>query len=110
MSWSCFVDIVNVVSQVAMTLIAGFGAWVAYQTLLRIPVQEPEPEAPEAPDIEELAPRSVKVFETSNQKTWLKVTDAGLECYLEDDRESKREGLQWRFSKDQARKILSYIQ
>lgn len=97
----------NVVSQVAMTLIAGFGAWVAYQTLLRIPVQESEPEAPEASDIEEIAPRRVKVFETSNQKTWLKVTDTGLECYLEDTRQNKRGGLQWRFSKEQARELLS---
>lgn len=106
-SWPYFVEIVNVVSQVAMTLIAGFGAWVAYQTLLRTPVQEAEPEEPEAPGAEAVTPQKVKVFETSNQTTWLKVTNVGLECHLEDARPNKPGGLQWRFTKEQAREVLS---
>lgn len=107
LSWSCFVDIVSVVSQIAMTAIAGFGAWVAYQTLLRTPVQEPEPEEPEVPATAVLEPKNVKVFDTSNQKTWLKVTVMGLECHLEDARPGKRSGLQWQFTKEQAKEILS---
>lgn len=107
MSWSCFIDIVNVGSQIATTLIAGFGAWVAYQALLRTPVQEAEPEEPEIPEPETIAPKSVKVFETLNQKTWLKVTGAGLECHLEDTRPNRRNGLQWRFTREQAGEILN---
>lgn len=97
----------NVVSQIATTAIAGFGAWIAYQTLLRTPVQEPEPEEPELPATAALEPKSVKVFHTSTQETWLKVTNMGLECHLEDTRPGKRSGLQWRFTKEQAKAILS---
>lgn len=107
MSWSCFVDIVNIVTQIATTVIAGFGAWVAYQALLRTPLQEPQPEEPEVSAKAVLEPKSVKVFDTSKQKTWLKVTDGGLECHLEDTRPGKRSGLQWMFTKGQAKEILS---
>ncbi len=107
MSWSCFTEIVDVVSKIATTVIAGFGAWVAYQTLLRTPTQEPEPEEAEVPEKEITVPSEAIVFKTSNQTTRLKVTDKGLECYLEDSRPGKRSGHQWTITKEQAKEILS---
>ena len=107
LSWSCFVDIVNVASQIAITIIAVFGAWVAYQTLLRTPIQKPEPEEAEIPEKETTVPSEVVVFRTSKQITRLKVTSNGLECHLEDKRPEKRSGNQWTLTKQQAREILS---
>jgi len=107
MSWSCFSEIVDVVSKIATTLIAGFGAWVAYQTLLRTPTQEAEPEEAEVSEKEIMVPSEVEIFKTSNQTTRLKVTDKGLECYLEDSRSGKRSGHQWTLTKEQAKEIAS---
>ena len=107
MSWSCFIEIVDVVSAIATTAIAGFGAWVAYQTLLRTPPQEPEPEDAEVSETEIAVPSRAVVFKTSNQTTRLNVTDKGLECYLEDSRSGKRSGHQWTLTKEQAKEILS---
>ena len=107
MSWSCFVEIVDVVSKIATTGIAGFGAWIAYQTLLRTPLQEPESEEAEVSEKEIAIPSEAVVFKTSNQTTRLKVTEEGLECYLEDRRPGKRSGHQWTLTKKQAKEILS---
>jgi len=107
LSWSCFVEIVTAVSQIATTIIAVFGAWVAYQTLLRTPNQEPEPQEAEVPEKETVVPSEVAVFKTSKQTTWLKVTGNGLECHLEDKRPEKRSGHQWTLTKQQAKEILS---
>ena len=107
MSWSCFVEIVQVTSQIATTIIAAFGAWVAYEALLRTPIQEPEPEEAEVPEKETIIPSEVKVFETSKQTTWLKVTGNGLECHLDDRRPGKRSGHQWTLTKQQVKEILS---
>ena len=107
MTWQCFVEIVQVSSQIATTGIAAFGAWLAYQTLLRTPVQEPEPEGAEVSEADAVVPSEVKVFETSEQTTVLKVTDKGLECYLNDRRPGKRSGHQWTLTKAQAKEILS---
>jgi hypothetical protein len=107
MTWQRFVEIVQVVSQIATTAIAAFALWVAYQILLRTPIQESEPEEAEVPEEEISVPSEVKVFETSKQTTWLKVSDSGLECHLDDKRPGKRSGRQWTLTKDQAREILS---
>lgn len=107
MSWSCFAEIVDVVSKIVTTVIAAFGAWVAYQTLLRTPPQEPEPEKAEVSEKEITALSEAVVFKTSNQRTRLKVTEKGLECYLEDSRPGKRSGHQWTLTKEQAKEILS---
>lgn len=107
LSWSCFSEIVDVVSKIATTLIAGLGAWVAYQTLLRTPHQEAEPEEAEVLEKDITVPSAVVVFKTSNQTTRLKVTESGLECYLEDSRKGKRSGHQWTLTKEQAKIILS---
>ncbi|MEW8557990.1 MAG: hypothetical protein AB2588_08380 [Candidatus Thiodiazotropha sp.] len=106
MTWSCFTDVVNVIYQIATTIIAGFGAWVAYQTLIRTPVQESEPESAEISELDVNAPSEVRVFKTSKQSTWLKVTEKGLECHLKDNRTGKG-GHQWTLSREQSKKILS---
>ena len=106
MSWHCFAEIVDVTTQIATTIIAGFGAWVAYRTLLKTPEQKPE-EASAIADVNEaFNQKRVVVFQTTNQKTILSVTRDGLECHLEDERKSKPSGLQWRLTKDQASAIL----
>lgn len=96
----------SVVTQIATTVIAGFGAWIAFQTFLRTPVQETEPDKAEVTAWAVEEPKTVKVFATSKQETWLKVTDNRLECHLTDKRQGKRSGLQWQFSKKQAKEIL----
>jgi hypothetical protein len=106
LTWQCFVEIVQVSSNIATTGIAAFGAWVAYQALLRTPVQEPEPEKAEVSEAEATVPSEITVFQTSEQTTLLKVTDKGLECHLDDRRPGKRGGHQWTITKVQARAIL----
>lgn len=107
MIWSCFKEIVEVTSQITTTVIAGFGAWVAYQTLLRTPTQEPEPEFAETTDEDLKEIYEAAVFSTSHQTTKLVVTNNGLECHLRDYRPYKRSGLMWTLSRDQAREILA---
>lgn len=107
MGWQCFAEIVQVISQIATTVIAIFGAWVAYQTLLRTPIQEPEPDVAEVSKEEVSLPSEVKVFETSKQTTSLKVSARGLECHLEDRRPGRKGGQQWTLTREEAREILS---
>jgi hypothetical protein len=106
LTWQCFVEIVEVVSNIAMTIIAGVGVWIAYMTLLRMPTQETESEKGGSLKSETTIFSEVKVFETSKQTTWLKVTDQGLECYLY-ERRSNKGGLQWILTKGEAKEILS---
>ena len=103
----CFVEIVDVVTKIASTLFAGFGAWIAYQILLKTPDQEAEPKEAELSEQEIAIPSNVIVFKTSNQTTTLKVTENGLECHLDDKRSGKSSGLQWILTKAQAKEILS---
>jgi len=107
LSWQCFVESVQVVTQIATMGIAGFGVWIAYQTLVRTSVQEPEVEEGKAEAIAIEVPSKLKVFETKNQTTVLKSTEKGLECHLEDRRSGKRSGHQWTLTKDQIGSILS---
>jgi hypothetical protein len=102
-----FVEWVQVVTQIVTTGIALIGIWLAYQTLLRTPIQEPEPMGPEVTEAEALVPSEVKVFETKDQTTRLKVTDKGLECYLDDRRPEKPGGHQWTLTASQSKAILS---
>jgi len=104
--WSCFAEIVDVISKIVTTAAAVFGAWVAYQTLLRTPAQEPESGEAEVSEKEITVSSEATVFETSHQTTRLKVTDKGLECYLEDSRTGKGDRHQWTLTKQQAKEIL----
>lgn len=107
MTWKCIVEIVQVVTGILTTLIAAIGVCVAYKTLLRTPVQEPEPDKAQAKEHEATVPSEVKVFETSKQTTLLRVTENGLECYLDDRRRGKRSGHQWTLTKSQTKEVLS---
>jgi hypothetical protein len=52
------------------------------------------------------APTQVKVFETSEQTAWLKVTEKGLEYHL-DNRRPGRRSRRWTLTRTQAKEILS---
>lgn len=106
MSRSCFVDVVSVASQIVTAIVGIFGAWVGYKTLLRTPEQQPEPDKAALTAGEKISPTSVTVFKTSKQETQLRATDAGLECHLEDNRPGRLGGVQWRFTKKEAKEIL----
>lgn len=110
LAYSCFKELLDVAVQAATlitTFIAGFGAWIAYLTLLRTPDQQAEPRRVDM--LGEDASKCIEavVFITSNQKTTLIVTSDGLECYLEDSRPNKNSGKMWVLSKEQAREILT---
>ena len=104
--WQYFLDVVDVLFKTATTIIAAFGAWMAYQTLLRTPEQEAESDASEATEDEVAGTRERKVFHTSKQTTWLKTTAHGLECHIDERRPGKQGGLQWTISKEAAAEIL----
>lgn len=107
MTWQSFVEVVQVITQIVTMLITCFGAWVAYKTLIRTPVQEPEPQEVSVSEEEIQATTKVKVFETTKQTTWLKVTERGLECHLDERRQGKKGGHQWTLTKGQVKAILS---
>jgi hypothetical protein len=94
--WQCFIDIVDLISKIAQTGIAGFGAWLAWRAFLKEDAQESEdidfsqPAIGDVPDL--------KIFETSNQTTILKRTASGIECHLNDRRSGKRQGNRWTLS------------
>ena len=101
-----FVDCVQVVTQIVVACTAVIMAYSAYQTYLRAPEQDTEPE-PESPSDKEAnnTLKEILVFKTSKQKTYLSVTEQGLACRIEDTREG-RGGPQWVLSKPQVQVIL----
>ncbi len=111
MNWICtllvepsITDWVSALSSFGATFIAGITAWYAYKQYLQPPVQEVEPSA--AQDVEDDAELTkVIVFRTSKQKTYLEITERGLECHLDDSRPNKG-GHQWTLSKTQIQEIL----
>lgn len=107
MNWQFFVEIVQVSTQIITAVIGVLGAWIAYKTFLRTPVQEPEPTNAGIAETEATVTSEIKVFETSDQTTLLRITDKGLECYLDDKRPGKRSGHQWTLTKSQAKETMS---
>ncbi|WP_163392908.1 hypothetical protein [Enterovibrio norvegicus] len=102
--WQLLIEIVDLLSKVAQTAIAGFGAWLAWQAFLKEDNQESEvvdENTPVNPDVED-----IKLFETANQTTWLKKTSNGIECHLDDRRPDKRSGHRWTLTQSMARNIL----
>ncbi|WP_028025119.1 hypothetical protein [Enterovibrio calviensis] len=102
--WQVLMETVDLLSKLAQTGIAGFGAWLAWQAFLKEDNQESEvvdENAPIDPNVED-----IKLFETTNQTTWLKKTVNGIECHLDDRRPNKRSGHRWTLSPDMARNIL----
>ena len=103
--WQCFSEIIDVLSKIAQTGIAGFGAWLAWRAFLKEDTQESEvidqnePIATNVPDL--------KIFETSNQTTLLKKTEHGIECHLNDQRPGKKQGHRWTLSPQMVEDILN---
>ena len=95
---SVFTNIITASTAVIMALLA-------YQTYLRKPEQEPEPEDEVAPNETESILKQITVFKTSKQETLLKITEQGLECYLDDSRPNKG-GHQWTIGKTEVKTIL----
>jgi len=81
-------------------------AILAYRTYLKTPKQETEAEKPSIEKTVDGKLTELLVFKTSKQKTRLKATSQGVECYLEDVRRRK-EDRQWTLSREEAAKILS---
>jgi hypothetical protein len=100
------VDWLSALSGLGGTIIAALVAWQGYKEFLQTPRQKSEPDeaslANEPVDDQEM---SEEVFQTSKQTTRLRVTDRGLECHLDDQREG-RGGHQWTISPRQAKGIL----
>lgn len=102
--WQCFLDIADLISKIAQTGIAGFGAWLAWRAFLKEDAQESEVINFELPVVD--APSELKIFETSNQTTVLKKTASGIECHLNDRRPGKRQGNRWTLSPSMIDEIL----
>lgn len=108
MTWADlnFVDAVQVVTQIVTAITAVAMAIFAYRTYLSAPDQESETDPESATDVaaaEELT--EILVFKTSNQKTFLALTDEGIACRIEDARDG-RGGPQWLISPANAAAIL----
>lgn len=103
--WQCFLDVIDLISKVAQTGIAIFGAWLAWKVFLKEEAQEAEVINQEAPAVANVP--DLKIFETSKQTTWLKKTVHGIECHLDDDREGKNRGRRWTLSQEKVDQILT---
>lgn len=100
------VDWVGAFSGLGGTGIAAFVAYLGYKEFLRTPQQtDAREDVAVADDIAMEAEPRVEVFKTSNQTTALRVTDRGLECHLDDNREG-RGGHQWTIAPTEAQRIL----
>ena len=102
--WQCFLDIVDLIAKVAQTAIAGVGLWLAWRTFLKEEVQDTTgTESVQQPKGEVAG---LKIFETSEQTTWLKKIASGIECYIEERRAGKTSGHKWTLTPQQAKTIL----
>jgi len=102
--WQCFLDVIDVLSKIAQTGIAGFATWLAWRTFLKEETQESdviEQDTPAVADVPDLT-----VFETSTQTTLLKKTANGIECHLNDERPGKRRGRRWTLTPAMINQIL----
>jgi hypothetical protein len=58
-----------------------------------------------SPILPQPTPRELLVYRTKQQRIYLKVSDAGIECHVEDER-PERKGHRWTISKAEASRIL----
>ena len=102
--WQCFLEIVDVISKIAQTGITGFVAWLAWQTFIKEDAQESETiDLSVAPT---LNVPDLKIFETTKQTTWLKKTNLGIECHIDERRVGKKGGHKWTLSPTKIKEIL----
>jgi len=102
--WQCFLEIVDLITKLVQTSFAGFGLWLAWKTFIK----EDEQESSGADDFviyQESVP-DLKIFETSKQTTWLKKTENGLECHIDEHRKDKVGGHKWAISPSQVKGIV----
>ncbi|MCP4151096.1 MAG: hypothetical protein GY757_25350 [bacterium] len=102
--WQSFNDIIDLITKIAQTGIAGFVAWMAWRTFLKEEVQE-------AVDVESVTRHQgevadLKLFETSKQTTWLKNTVNGIECHIDERRPGKTGGHKWTLAPRQVKQVL----
>jgi len=108
MFWNMtFTNWVQVITQIVTAVTAVVMAFLGYKTYLQPPEQSSENEPEEAVNAEaEEKLKSILVFKTSKQQTWLSISDQGLSCHIDDTREGKG-GPQWTLIKTQAAEILN---
>jgi hypothetical protein len=102
--WQYFLELVDVLSKIAQTGIAGVAAWLAWRTFLKEEAQESDFIEQDIPAVENV--RDLIVFRTSNQTTLLKKTENGIECHLDDKRPGKKQGRRWSLSPAMVNQIL----
>lgn len=98
-------DWISALSGVGGMMIAAIAAYLAYKEYLKPPVQQPEPQTANASSAE-IDETELVVFQTSKQRTLLKVGAAGLECWLL-DKPTKDDKHQWTISPAEVNRILA---
>ncbi len=98
---------VQIITQTITAVTAVVMAVLGYKTYLQPPEQSSEKEPEDAVnDNADEKLKSILVFKTSKQQTWLSISDQGLSCRIDDTREGKG-GPQWTLTKTQAAEILN---
>ena len=102
-----FTEWVQVITQIVTAVTAVVMAVLGYKAYLQPPEQSSENEPEEAVNDEaEEKLKSILVFKTSKQKTWLSTSGQGLSCHIDDSRKGKG-GPQWTLTKTQIAEILN---
>lgn len=102
--WQHILEVIDVLLKIAQTGIAGFAAWLAWQTFLKADVQESELIEQDTPVVANVP--DLVIFKTSNQTTLLKKTKSGIECHLNDERPGKKQGRRWILTPEMVVQIL----
>ena len=97
-------DWISAIASLGGMVIAAITAYVAYREYLKPPVQLPDPQSAEAASAN-VNENELQVFNTSKQRTLLKIGSQGLECWLL-DKTSKQDKHQWTISSAEARRIV----
>lgn len=98
-------DWISALSAVGATIIAGVTAYLAYKQYLQPPSQEAEPDVASDEDAA-IVKSSLVVFDTSKQRTLLKIEAQNLECWLRDKR-AETDKHQWTLGKAEIQRIIN---
>ncbi len=109
--WDMTKDIIQVFNHLATIAITGFGAWIAYKTLLRTPTETDRTMAGtlSADDVNggpTAQMQELVVFETTKQRTTLKTEEPGVSCYLL-NKEAASEKVQWSLGREAIKRVIS---
>ncbi|MEM8789387.1 MAG: hypothetical protein AAGE76_14100 [Pseudomonadota bacterium] len=97
-------DWISATSALVASVTALFTAYFAYKQYLQPPFEEKEPEAANIDPSDE-SEHSIVVFETSRQRTYLKIVANGIECWLLDKRTNNND-LKWTIERSELANIL----